>query len=206
MKKEFRPQVLTFEDAYPLIQKYVNYNWNKYHSLRDFMEKEDAVQEIINKFQEKDYYAQYNPEGTTAKNFIAVAVGRWFIDKVRYWERRRGTSLQKPIAEDLTLEEIISDNEYSTESVFGAAFRDKIIQLLPGDTESNVVVDSPILENSKFSLRNVALLLEYGFKPNEICEMCKNPYSGNPVSLGTITKIIRELRETTTEVVKYLNS
>lgn len=186
---------LTEEEGYALTKHYVNYFWrtNKYYSLKTEYEEDDVVSELMLKFYKHNLFAKYNMETTSKKYYVMRAVTTSMIDLLR--KHREHLSLESENEEGLSLEDIIESEVNVSKEAIGNQRRDEIIAQLPETSKSSVVGFSPMMGNINLSYRVLALHLEAGYKVKEIAQMYKNPATNEPISEGTVSSYIRNMRE-----------
>ena len=181
------PDVLSPEEGYVLTEKYVTYlYWHNenFSFLRSVKSVEDVIGDVYLHFLEKDLFKKYNFKITTKKYHVMLSCKRHMIDMSRKLGKLGNVaSLDAPVVisagDDVSLHEVLPDPECVEEVAYGAITRDNIIARLPNDTTSKVIVDSPIHGKVKYTLREIALLLEAGFDEHQIARTCYNPSSND---------------------------
>ena len=187
---------LTEEEGYELTKQYVNYFWriNKFYSLKTEYEEEDVVSILIVKFYQHHLFDKYDSRITSKKYHIMNAVRTSMIDLLR--KHRECLSLESESEDGFALEDIVESEIDVAKQAIGQKRRDDIIEQLPDTSKSNVVGYSPLFGKVvNLSYRMLALHLEAGYKVKDLADIYKNPKTNKPVSEGTISSYIREMRE-----------
>lgn len=186
---------ITFEEAYPIIEKYVNffYRSGKFYSIAYQYDEGDVTQSLCVKWLENKYLDRYDENITSVNYFIMTGVKHYFIDLLR--AQRLTVSLDEPHGEDgLTLVDIIPDNSNFIDEVEGKIMYDELLAKLSDETNSKIRVITPMGE-FKATMRTFFMLLMQGYTQAEITQFCKNPKSGKPITSGRVTQYVKELRE-----------
>lgn len=186
---------IPFEEAVPLITKYVNYFFRsgKFYTLAASYECEDLVQEVCLKWLTNGYLDMFSPKVTSKPYFIMSGVKNFMVDKLR--SQKLCLSLD---AEDkdtgLTLGERIEDHSGSIEHGIEAMMLEELLEELPDETESKIIVISPLGEG-KATLRFLARLLAAGYSQAECRRFFLNPKTHQPVTSGRISQMVNEIRD-----------
>lgn len=195
---------ITVEEGYELTKTYVEYFWrvNKFYSLKNTHEIDDVVSELIIKFLSKGFFEKYNPEVTSKKYYVMVGVKTSMIDLLR--KHRDVYSIDKEDENGLTMMDRLASEENLEEIISGDDFCREIIESLPNETRSKVVGHSPFQGEVKMTHRVIAEHLLAGYSIKEIASMFINPSNNKPVTSGSISKIVKEIREMVADGMAYL--
>lgn len=185
---------IPFADAVPYIQKYVRYFYRsgKFYSLAKTHDEEDLVQEICLKWLENGYLKKFCPEVTSVPYFIMVGVRNYFIDTLR--KQRLTVSLDSQDEDGFCLADVIPDDEDPIEMMMEQTRLEELLEELPDETNSKIIVISPLGEH-KATLRFLARLLLEGYSQAECRKFFLNPKSMKPVTSGRISQMVNEIKE-----------
>lgn len=191
---------ITFEEAYPIIQHYVNYfhHSGKFYSIAHQYDAEDMVQSLCVKWLTNRYLDKFDPEVTSVRYFIMTGVKHFYIDTLR--SQREALSLDEEIGEDgFTLQDVLTDSVDMEENTISVLSYEWLLNQLPNDTKSKIRVVTPKGE-FKATMRVLATLLCEGYSQAEIASFFLNPKSGKPVTTGRIAQMVKELRGMVSEI------
>lgn len=186
---------IPFEEAVPLITNYVNffYRSGKFYSLSASYEAEDLVQEICLKWLTNDYLSMFCPDVTSKKYFIMSGVKNFMVDKLR--QQRLCLSLDAEDPETGTpMGDLLEDTSLSMEKGLENMMLEMLLEELPDETDSKIIVISPI-GRGKATLRMLARLLAAGYTQSEIRKFFINPRTNEPVTSGRISQMVNEIRD-----------
>lgn len=187
---------LSFEEGYELTNYYVNYFWDskKFYSLAHSMEKDDLLQSLMVKFLEKDFYSKYDSTITSKKYFVMIGVRNYFIDELRK-QKRKEVSIDAEDEDGLSiLDRVVSNIDIESEVLLNEVIKG-FLDILPDDTNSKVIGQSPIKGEISMSHRQIAIHLVYGYNVTDISKMFFNENSGRTISTATISRKVKEIRE-----------
>lgn len=217
-QKNYDPSTISREEGYELVKAYATYFFrNKFTTLKDYYSVEDVVNEIYVKFLERKFFEKYNPSFTSKKYFVMTAVRNSISNMINHDIKRvtlNAVSTDTELAPDLYLEDIIEDKHDYNEDVdwnvdyeYHEKQRERILKALPDFADTKIHGYSPLLKKDVvLSYRVLALHLESGYKPKDLCSIFLNPKNGKPISIGSMYRHITNLREFLLDnVVLYQN-
>lgn len=187
-------QEIAFADALPMIQKYVHYFYRsgKFYSLAKTHDEDDLFQDVCLKWLENGYLKKFCPEVTSVPYFIMVGVRNYFIDTLR--KQRLTVSLDSQDDDGFSLADVIPDDIDHIEMMMEADRLEELLEELPDETNSKIIVISPIGEH-KATLRFLARLLLEGYSQAECRKFFLNPRSMKPVTSGRISQMVNEIKD-----------
>lgn len=187
-------QEIPFSEAYPLIAKYAGYFFysGKFYSIRNTHDVDDMIQEICVKWIENGYLTRYSPEVTSKQYFIMSGVKNFFIDTLR--KQRNVVSLDSQNEDGFSLADVLADQSHPMEDLEELDALNRLLEELPDETNSRIVVISPLGEG-KATLRMLARLLVAGYSQSECCKFFLNPKTMKPVTSGRISQMVEEIRD-----------
>lgn len=190
-------QPIPFEEAVPLITKYVGYFFRsgKFYSLAASYECEDLVQEVCLKWLTNGYLDMFSPKVTSKPYFIMSGVKNFMVDKLR--SQKLCLSLDAEDKETgLTLGERLEDYGSSIEKGIENMMLEEMLEELPDETDSKIIVISPLSGGEcKATLRLLARLLAAGYTQAECRKFFLNPKTRQPVTSGRISQMVNEIRD-----------
>lgn len=157
------------------------------------MDVEDLTQAICLRFLEKKFFEKYDPEITSKKFFVMSAVKNYFVTELR--KQKKTISLDREIEDGLTLADLIPDTKSLEGEVIGNEYVGSLLDSLPAETKSKIVLVSPLGEE-KATLRRIAELLIEGFSKQEISKMMISPISGKNVTPARVSQLVDQIRTT----------
>lgn len=181
---------VTFEEAYPLIEKYARYFYRsgKFYSLQWQFEEGDMVQEVSLKFLTNGYLGMYKEETTSLAYFIMTGVKHFFIDCLR--KQKDVVSLDKEDEEGMSLmDRIVAPGE----NLMDGVVYEELLEELPDETNSRIIITTP--EGGQATLRNIARHLAMGYTQAELRKYMINPNNNKPISSGRLSQYVKEIRE-----------
>lgn len=185
---------MSAEEGYKLVKHYVSYFVSvKFYTLRRDFEIEELVNELYVKFLDKGFFAKYDESITSRRYYVMNGVRNSLIDLLR--KQKNHSSLDKLGPEGIPLGMKIPAPDVCEETALGRVTRDEIMEMIPNETRSKSLGNSPVIGECKMTPRVVALHLEMGYSPSDIAAMFTNPQSGREVTYGRMHQIIMEMRK-----------
>lgn len=182
---------VTFEEAYPIIEGYVQYFYRsgKFYSLRWHFEEEDMLQEVCTKFLQNGYLERYDENVTTLKYFLMTGVKFFFIDCLR--KQKQTISLDREFEEGLTMLDLLVDE--SSKDLDDMVIYKEWLDRLPDDTNSKIIITTEY--GGKATLRNIAMHLSLGYTQAELRKYMINPANNKPVTSGRLSQLVKEIKD-----------